>query len=119
METNPQLDVVGRQVVHDVDLYENRSSFCLARSITMLTLATVCVALRFWCRKMRFTKYAVDDWMLLAALVSFPCCIASQAGRLSQSAADDKSLCYSSLFMESAQPISPKLPSGSDVIQRL
>lgn len=71
MHTNTQLDVVSRQLQNDADLYENRGSFCLARSITMLTLATVCVALRFWCRKMRFTKYAVDDWMLLAALVSF------------------------------------------------
>lgn len=70
MHTNTQFDVVSRQLQNDTDLYANRGSFCLARSITMLTLATICVALRFWCRKMRFTKYALDDWMLLAALVS-------------------------------------------------
>lgn len=70
MFTDTRHGVALRQLETDDSLFENRGSFCLARSITMLTLATICVALRFWCRKMRFTKYALDDWMLLAALVS-------------------------------------------------
>lgn len=55
---------------HQSHLYESRASFAISRATTMLVLATVCVALRFVCRKIRTARYASDDWMLLAALVS-------------------------------------------------
>lgn len=57
---------------NDDTLNTNRGSFALSRSIIMMGLATTCVALRFVCRKIRTAKYALDDWMLLAALVSPP-----------------------------------------------
>lgn len=73
MRPETQYNIFERQLQSNDAVFENRGSFCLARSITMLVLATVCVALRFWCRKIRFAKYALDDWMLLAALVSISC----------------------------------------------
>lgn len=74
-------DMFVRQLESDENLYVNRGNFALVRSIIMLVLATTCVALRFWCRKIRCAKYAYDDWTLLAALVSLlafqPRCAAS------------------------------------------
>lgn len=44
----------------------------IVASVVGVTLATICVALRFRARRMRTqpTEFDVDDWFCLAALVS-------------------------------------------------
>lgn len=69
METLLENQLLARQV-DGLSVVADRSDFAIARSATMLGLATACVAMRFWCRSLRGAKYERDDWMLLAALVS-------------------------------------------------
>ena len=53
----------------NVDLSETRQPELYASGITTFVLAVLAVCLRFWARNLLKTRFLLDDWLIVGALV--------------------------------------------------
>lgn len=53
---------------------ENTGPTQISTTTTLLVLATIFVILRFWARWNVAAKYGLDDWLIVAGLVSTRLC---------------------------------------------
>lgn len=57
-------------VPEGLDIHASRAPQLYAASTITYVFAVVAVALRLWCRKVLKSGYRLDDWLIIAALVS-------------------------------------------------
>ncbi|KAK8081124.1 hypothetical protein PG997_008942 [Apiospora hydei] len=64
------IPIIGAPYVRsrDASVYEDQGPHQSATTTALLVLATFFVCLRFWARYLKSFDYALDDWMLIAAL---------------------------------------------------